>query len=194
MLEYIKGLLAELTPTNAVVENNGIAYIIQISLNTSSSLRANQECKIYLHEVIREDSRQLFGFTHKDERELFRLLISVNGVGANTARIMLSGLSAEELASAILSDNVGLLKTIKGIGAKTAQRIIIELRDKIGVIAVRSSDNFIGQSNTLHEDALQALTMLGFKKHIIDKVLRKILKDNVDATVEQIVKLALKEL
>jgi Holliday junction DNA helicase RuvA len=194
MLEYIKGLLVELTPANAVVENNDIAYMIQISMISSVQLVVNQECKLFLHEVIREDSRQLYGFINKEERELFRLLISVNGVGANTARIILSGLSPEELGAAILNDNIGLLKTVKGIGAKTAQRIVIELRDKMGVVSAAENNNFTLKSNTLHDDALQALTMLGFSRHHIEKVLRNILKDSDFVSVEQVVKQALKEL
>ncbi|MDD2199148.1 MAG: Holliday junction branch migration protein RuvA [Bacteroidales bacterium] len=195
MFEFITGYISELNPTYVVLENNGIGYIIQVSLNTSSKLKVHTECQIFIHEIIREDARFLYGFFDKAERELFRLLISVNGVGANTARIILSGLSAEELSHAIMTDNVGLLKTIKGIGAKTAQRIIIDLRDKIGVVGVADNNNFVVQNNTLHEDALQALTMLGFNKQVVDKVLRRILKNiNADTTVEQVVKSALKEL
>jgi holliday junction DNA helicase RuvA len=195
MYEFITGYISELSPTHVIIENNGIGFIVQVSINTSSQLKQNTECQVFIHEVIREDARLLFGFFDKAERELFRLLISVNGVGANTARIILSGMSPDELSNAIMTDNVGLLKTVKGIGAKTAQRIIIDLRDKIGVVSLADDDNFIAQNNTLHEDALQALTMLGFTKQAVDKVLRKILKNNdADTTLEKVVKSALKEL
>lgn len=195
MYEFITGYISELSPTHVIIENNGIGFIVQVSLNTSSQLKQHTECQVFIHEVIREDARLLFGFFDKAERELFRLLISVNGVGANTARIILSGMSPDELSNAIMTDNVGLLKTVKGIGAKTAQRIIIDLRDKIGIVSVAGDDNFIAQNNTLHEDALQALTMLGFTKQAVDKVLRNILKNiDADTTLEQVVKSALKEL
>jgi Holliday junction DNA helicase RuvA len=191
MFEYIKGLLSEINPTYAIVENNHIGYHINISLNTYSQLKKGQECMLYLHEIIREDSRSFFGFADKQERELFRLLISVNGVGANTGRLILSSINTNEIINAISSNNVDLIKSVKGIGTKTAQRIIIDLKDKI-------SDN-IGEikqisgieDNTLHKDALSALMMLGFSKPAVEKVLKKILKENTNLSLEDVVKVAL---
>ncbi|MDD4150427.1 MAG: Holliday junction branch migration protein RuvA [Bacteroidales bacterium] len=191
MFEYINGYLTEINPTYAIVENNGIGYHINISLNTFSQLKKGQECQLLIHEIIREDIHLLFGFIDKQERELFRLLITVNGVGANTARLIISSLSPVEVLVAISSNNVDLLKSVKGIGIKTAQRIIIDLRDKIADTDAEINQIFGVQNNTLHKDALSALTMLGFSKPAIDKVLKKILKDNAGISLEKTVKLAL---
>lgn len=191
MFEYIKGYLAEITPTYAIVENNDIGYHINISLYTYSQLKKGTECMLYVHEIIREDSRSLYGFIDKQERELFRLLISVNGVGANTGRLILSSIKPNEIVGAIAGNNVDLLKSVKGIGGKTAQRIIIDLKDKISDFGGELSD-FSGElDNTLHKDALSALMMLGFSKPAIEKVLKKLLKDNTDLSLEEVVKLAL---
>lgn len=191
MFEYINGYIAEITPTYVVLENSGIGYHINISLNTYGQLKKGQECQLVIHEIIREDSRSLFGFFDKQERELFRLLITVNGVGANTARLILSSVNSGELVNAISSNNVDVLKSVKGIGTKTAQRIIIDLKDKISNTDAEINQIFGEQSNTLHKDALSALQMLGFSKPAIEKVLKKILKDNAGLSLEEVVKLAL---
>lgn len=191
MFEYINGYLAEINPTYAIVENNGIGYHINISLNTFGRLKKGQECQLLIHEIIREDYHALFGFFDKQERELFRMLLTVNGVGANTARLILSSVSSGELVAAISSNNVDVLKSVKGIGAKTAQRIIIDLKDKISDSDAENIQIFGIQNNTLHKDAFSALTMLGFSKPAIDKVLKKILNENANLSLEETVKLAL---
>lgn len=191
MLEYIKGLLTELTPTSAVVENNGIAYFINISVNSYAGLKEGQECKLFLHEIIREDVHAMYGFVGKSEREVFRKLISVNGVGANTARLILSSLSSQNLIQAIAENNVNLLQSVKGIGTKTAQRIIIELKDKLSESEAGINEISGVLNNTLHKDALTALTMLGFAKPAVDKVLVKLLKDQSNYTLEGLIKQAL---
>ena len=191
MFEYINGYVTEISPTYAVLETGGIGYHINISLNTFSQLKKGQECQLLIHEIIREDSRSLFGFYNKQERELFRLLITVNGVGANTARLILSSVNSEELILAISSNNVDLLKSVKGIGTKTAQRIIIDLKDKISESDIEINQIFGEQNNTLHKDALSAFQMLGFSKSAIEKVLKKILKNGDKLTLEEVVKLAL---
>ncbi|MDR2010815.1 MAG: Holliday junction branch migration protein RuvA [Bacteroidales bacterium] len=191
MLEYIKGLLVELTPTNAIIENNDLGYCINISLNTYSGLKKGQECKLYLHEIIREDSHSLYGFAEKQERELFRALISVSGVGANTARLILSSVNTRDLVKAITENDVNSLKSVKGIGIKTAQRIILDLRDKLSGTEIENIQIFGTVNNTLQKDALTALTMLGFSKPAIEKVLTKLLKENSDLPLEELVKLAL---
>lgn len=191
MFEYIKGLLAELTPTYAVVENNGLAYFIHVSVNTYTGLKQGQECKLFLHEIIREDAHLLYGFLNKQERELFRHLISVNGVGSNTARLILSSVNTKDLVEAIAGNNVNLLQSVKGIGTKTAQRIIIELKDKISDSDIEINEIFGHINNTLHKDALTALTMLGFSKPAVEKVLSKLLKENNNLSLEEVIKLAL---
>lgn len=191
MFEYINGYIAEISPAYVILENGGIGYHISISLNTFGRLKKGQDCQLLIHEIIREDSRSLFGFFDKQERELFRLLISVNGVGANTGRLILSSVSPSELICGISANNVDLLKSVKGIGMKTAQRIIIDLKDKISDSDAEISQIFGEQSNTLHKDALSALQMLGFSKPAIEKVLKKILKDNTGLSLEQLVKLGL---
>lgn len=191
MFEYIKGLLVELTPTNAIVENNNIGYFINVSVITSASLKQGQECQLFIHQVIREDAQLLFGFVEKQERDIFRLLISVSGIGPNTARLVLSSISFVDLAEAVVKSNVALLQSVKGIGNKTAQRIIIELRDKISDISIENNQNFSSPNNTLQKDALVALTMLGFSKPIVEKVLVKLFKENNNLTLEEVVKRAL---
>lgn len=193
MFEYIKGDINELTPTNVVIENHGMGYIINISLNTYSQLSGHQSTQLFLHQVIRDDAHLLFGFKELKEREIFRLLISVSGVGANTARMMLSSLTADEIKKAIFSNNSKTLQDVKGIGAKTAQRIIIELKDKIGK-EDEMGEIVLPQDNTIREEALSALVMLGFAKNSIAKVLDKIIKANPPASVEELIKLALKQL
>ena len=191
--EYISGKLAELTPAAAIIEQAGLAYSIQISLNTFSHLRNKPEVKLYIHEIYREDSHDLFGFFDRGERELFRLLITVNGVGANTARMMLSSFPPAELQKAILNEDVNLIKSVKGIGIKTAQRVIIDLRDKLGK-AGENIQIFAGTDNTSREEALSALVMLGFNKNETIKVIDKLLASDPDLGVETLVKTALKRL
>jgi len=193
MYEFLKGEVRELSPTYVVLENNGIGFFINISLNTYSQLSNKEHSLIYIYEVIREDAHQLFGFFEKSEREIFMLLISVSGVGANTARVMLSSLSSNEIKDAILNGDVNLLKSIKGIGAKTAERIIIDLRDKVGKVEGSDKINF-KLDNTIKDEALSALVMLGFPKNKVDKIITIILKENSELRVESLIKEALKRL
>ncbi len=193
MIEYIKGDIIQLTPTYVTIETGGIGYSINISLTTYSRLENKKEFKILIHEVIREDSHQLFGFSADEEREIFRLLISVSGVGANTARMMLSSLSPDEIEKAILGSDSNLLKSVKGIGLKTAQRIIIDLKDKLGKHAA-SGEIFAFADNTRREEALSALVMLGFAKSTVSKTLDKIVREEKNLTVEEIIKRALKNM
>tara|TARA_R110001583_G_scaffold7286_3_gene36293 strand:+ start:18957 stop:19538 length:582 start_codon:yes stop_codon:yes gene_type:complete len=193
MFEYIKGDISELTPTAVIVENHGMGYYINITLNTYSQLSGHKSAQLYLHQVIRDDAHLLFGFKELKERDVFRLLISVSGVGANTARVMLSSLTAEEIKKAIFSNNSKTLQDVKGIGAKTAQRIIIELKDKIGK-EDELGEILLPQNNTIREEALSALVMLGFAKNTVTKVLDKVIKANAPASVEELIKIALKQL
>lgn len=193
MYEYIEGKISELNPASVVVDNQGIGYQIQISLNTYSALSGKENAVVFVHHVVREDAQLLFGFYSKSEREVFRQLLSVSGVGANTARMILSSMSPMEIKEAILSGNVAQLNTIKGIGLKTAQRIIVDLKDKIGK-SDPGHDFLNPRSNTNREEALSALVMLGFPKNIVEKVLDKLLKDNPAAKVEELVKQALKSI
>lgn len=191
MFEYIKGQLCELLPAYAIVETGGIGYNINISVNTFSALKQGSECKLYVHEIIRDDAHLLFGFTTVQERDLFRMLLSVSGVGANTARLILSSVSPDNLVAAIVSEDVALLKSVKGVGQKTAQRLVIELRDKISSINTENCDFFAASNNTLQKDALNALVMLGFGKPAVEKVLSKILKDNPNMSLEDLIKVSL---
>ncbi|MCD6347004.1 MAG: Holliday junction branch migration protein RuvA [Bacteroidales bacterium] len=191
--EYIKGQLTELSPTEAIVEQAGIGYNIQISLHSYTQIQGRKEISLFIHEIIREDTYDLFGFFGKDERALFRFLISVSGVGANTARMMLSSLSPEEIKEAILKDDVSVLKRTKGIGARTAERIIVDLRDKLGKLD--ESVQFLpGSDNTIRQEALSALIMLGFGKTDTAKVIDKLLLEKGKWNVELLVKAALKKL
>lgn len=197
MIEYIKGELAELTPALATIEAAGIGYGLNISLNTFSSIQGKKEVKLYVYEAIREDAHVLFGFATKKEREMFLLLITVSGVGANTARMMLSGLSVSELCNAISTGNARLIQSVKGIGKMTAQRIIVDLRDKIVSFGITDEIPMGGQmaapvNNQVKDEAVSALTMLGFAPAPSQKVVLQILQDQPDAPVEQVVKLALK--
>lgn len=193
MIDYIKGTITQIGPTYITLETGGIGYFINISLTTFSQLENKSETKILVHEVIREDSHLLYGFADNTEREIFRLLISVSGVGANTARMMLSSLTSEEIEKAILGSDVNLLKSVKGIGLKTAQRIIVDLKDKVGKHA-GSGEIFAFSDNTNREEALSALVMLGFAKSAVSKVLDKIVREEKNLTVEDIIKKALKNL
>ena len=201
MIEYLRGELAELSPAAAVIDCNGVGYLTSISLNTYSAIQGKKSCKLYVYEAIREDAYQLYGFADKQERELFLLLISVSGIGGNTARMILSALSSSELIHIISTENANLLKTVKGIGLKTAQRIIVDLKDKIktgAVAAAMGSEPGLPlpgtAGNEVMEEAVAALTMLGFAQAASQKVVLAILKETPDAPVEQVIKLALKRL
>ena len=193
MYEYIQGQLVELSPAYAVIDTGSIAYFINISLNTYSALEGKEGAKLYLHHVVREDAQLLFGFSEKQERELFRQLITVSGIGSNTARMMLSSLQPIELKTAILEGDVNVLKSVKGIGLKTAQRVIIDLKDKIGK-SDGSGLSGIPAGSMKKEEALSALVMLGFNKNAVDKTLNKIFKENPNLSVEELIKIALKRL
>ena len=198
MIEYIKGELTEITPAMAVIECNGLGYGINVSLNTYSAIQGKKEVKLYIYESIREDAYILYGFATKQERELFLLLISVPGIGGNTARMILSALTPSELCNVISSGNDKLLKTVKGIGLKTAQRIIVDLKDKISTTDIGTSTTSapisITANNEIYEEAIAALTMLGFAQAPSQKVVAVILKEEPDAAVEKVIKLALKRL
>ena len=193
MYEFISGKLVELNPAYAVIEAGGIGYQINISLNTFALLEGKSEATLYLHLVVREDAHLLYGFAAKEERELFRHLISVSGVGANTARVILSSLSPAEIKQAISQGDVNLLKQIKGIGLKTAQRIVVDLKDKIAKGSAEQ-EIFAQSNNTIREEALSALVMLGFTKAVAEKTISQILKNSPNQTVEGIIKDALKGL
>lgn len=192
MYDYIKGNVAELTPTYVVLDNHGVGYMINISLNSFNALQYQEDVvKVYVYEAIREDAHLLYGFTERRERELFLLLISVSGVGANTARMILSSLTPSDLEQTIVSENVGILKSVKGIGAKTAERIIVDLKDKIKL----STDTLLDKSQVTSEvfdEAMSALVMLGFTKQMSQKALKKLFTAEPTITVEQAIKKALK--
>jgi holliday junction DNA helicase ruvA len=202
MIEYIKGQLAELTPALAVVEAAGVGYALNISLTTYSGIQGKKEVKLYVHEALttggRDDSFTLFGFVNKQERELYRLLITVSGVGANTARMMLSSMNPTELCNAIANGDERMIKAVKGIGLKTAQRIIVDLRDKIMASGIANELHVRGEkaestlNNAVKEEAVAALTMLGFSPAPVAKVVVSILQKQANLPVEQVVKEALK--
>lgn len=203
MIEYIRGEVAELTPALAVIEAAGVGYALNISLNTYTALQGKKEARLFVHEVLvaggRDDSFTLFGFASRQERELYRLLVSVSGVGGNTARMILSSVSPRELCDIIASGNDKMLKTVKGIGLKTAQRIIVDLKDKIVTSGVAQEIPASGGqtsmvNNDVKDEAVSALTMLGFAPAPSQKVVVAILQDNPDLPVEQVVKLALKQI
>ena len=190
MIEYIKGQLADLTPTYAVIDCNGVGYLLNISVPTFSSLEGKTEAKLLVHEAIREDAHTLYGFINEQERSLFRLLIGVSGVGANTARMILSSISAPQLEQIILSGDHATLKKVKGIGSKTAERIIVDLKDKIKPIG----DTLILQqsmTNEVFDEALAALVMLGFNRLQSQKVLKKLFDSEPSLKVEVAIKKAL---
>lgn len=195
MIDYIKGQIAELSPTELILENNGIGYRILISLQTYEAFRSKTQTTAYIHHYLREDDEQYYGFASKDERELFRLLIGASGIGVASARMMLSTLSTEELRQAILAEDINRIKSIKGIGLKTAQKLVLELKDKI-VKGGGSSNSalFKADQSALADEATLALTMLGFSKANIAKVMPALLKENPDAKVEELIKAALKRL
>jgi len=205
MIEYIKGELTELTPTYATVEAAGVGYGLNISLNTYSALqnKSNRDSaglvKVYVYEAIREDAYVLYGFYNKKEREMFELLITVSGVGTNTARMMLSGMTVSELCNAISTGNAKFIQNAKGVGKMTAQRIIVDLKDKIVALGIADEIPAGGTlqapvNNAVRDEAVAALTMLGFAPAPTQKVVVQILQQQPDAPVEQVVKLALKQI
>ena len=198
MYEYIKGQLASLEPTQAVIDCGGVGYLLEISLNTYEALRRADvaQVKLYAHHVVREDAQQLFGFYDLAEREMFRLLVGVNGVGNQTARVMLSSLTVDDLRTAIQTQDVRTVQRVKGIGAKTAQRIVLELADKIGVVSSQTAVAG-GQQNQARDEAQTALVMLGFAKPAVEKLLSSSQwrrDDGSPMTVEEIIKEGLKRL
>lgn len=193
MITQIRGRLVEKNPTYVVVDCSGVGYLLHISLQTYSSLGEDEAIKMYTHLSIREDAHTLYGFYTKTEREVFRLLISVSGVGPSIARTMLSSMTSEEIQNAIASENVGLIQSVKGIGAKTAQRVIVDLRDKI-LKTFDIDEVSVQTNNTNKEEALSALEVLGFSRKQSDKVVSNILKESPEATVELLIKKALKSL
>lgn len=195
MYDYIKGTIIELTPTEVILECNNIGYSLLISLQTYEVLQGHGTAVVYVHHYIREDEELFYGFATKDERELFRLLISVSGIGVASARMMLSTLTSEEIRQAILSENVARIKSVKGIGFKSAQRLVLELKDKV-VKGEGSADSalFTAPNSAVVDEATTALVMLGFSKANIAKVMPAILKENPNAKVEDIIKAALQKL
>ena len=204
MIDYIKGELAELTPAQAVIEAAGVGYALNISLNTYTAIQGKKDVKLFVHESLvtggRDDSYTFFGFASKQERDLYRLLITVSGVGANTARMILSSASPSELCNAISTSNERLLKGVKGIGLKTAQRIIVDLKDKVVALGIAQEvtmgegGNTVAVNNEVMDEAVSALTMLGFSPAPSAKVVKALLEENAAMPVEQVVKEALKRI
>ncbi len=194
MITYLRGDITQRTPTYVVVDVNGVGYLVHISLNTYSQIEKKDEVKILTHLHIKEDSHTLYGFADEAERSLFRHLISVSGVGPNTAQIVLSSLSADELRAAIIGEQEQVFRAVKGIGPKMAKRIILDLKDKLVKDSGDLPLTFPSQNNTIREEALSALVALGFQKIAVQKVLNHLLKDQTIQSVEQLIKLALREL
>lgn len=193
MYEYLIGRLADVTPTYAIVDCNGVGYHVDITLNTYTEIKDLNEVKLLVHYVVREDAHLLYGFAQESEREMFRLLISISGVGVNTARVMLSSLTVDELKEAVVSQNVKKVQSVKGIGAKGAQRIILELQDKIGKVSENALSAMFASNQNL-EDALAALTIMGYPKANADKVLQAINKKTPGLSVEDLIKQGLQAL
>jgi Holliday junction DNA helicase RuvA len=193
MITYVKGRLVEKAPTSVVIECNGIGYLINISLNTFSQIPDNENLKLYTHLQIKEDSHTLYGFHTIKEREIFRLLISVSGIGSSIARTMLSSISPDQIIEAISRENVSLIQSVKGIGSKTAQRVIIDLRDKI-LKVYDLDEGFASSNNTNKEEALSALEVLGINKKSSVKLVNKIVLENPDISAESIIKETLNKL
>jgi Holliday junction DNA helicase RuvA len=194
MYEFISGPVADLTPAYAVINAGGVGYYLNISLQTFSEIERQTEALLYVHFTVREDAQILYGFASRQEREVFRRLISVSGVGGNTARMVLSTYSPAELANIISSENAVLLKNVKGLGLKTAEKIIVELRDKMMGITESAAVKDMAAGDATHSEALAALAMLGFSRAASDKVVRAIMKDNPALPVEEIIRLSLKKL
>ncbi len=191
MIEYLSGTIAEINPTYVVVDVSGVGYFLNISLFTFEQIKDKKEVKIFVHQIIREDSFTLYGFADKDEREIFRLLISVSGIGAATARLMLSSLKPDEIRTAIVTGDVQLIKSVKGIGLKTAQRIIVDIKDKVDS---KSRDTLIVGSESNRNEAIDALVVLGFSRKAVEKAVHKVLSANPQASVEYIIKESFKYL
>lgn len=199
MYDYLRGAIAELTPTYAVVECGGVGYIVAISLQTYTALEGREEALVYVHYVVREDTQQLYGFAERTERDLFRLLIGVSGVGGGTARMILSTYTPSELSTIISTENAVLLKNVKGLGLKTAQKIIVDLRDKVAAVVAGGALSAdvsapMAISSEVYTEAVAALGMLGFGKAASEKVVKRVLKENPSAEVEVVIRLALKQL
>lgn len=194
MIYSIRGLVQELTPTFAVIEAGGIGYYVSLSLQTSQNLKLNSEVFLFIQQIIREDAHLLFGFFSKEEKEMFNLLISVNGVGPVSALILLSSLSLSEASSAILSGNSGLIQKVKGIGVKTAERIIVDLRDKVGAFSISDEKLSNLVNNKIKNEALSALEVLGISKKVSEKIADRILKQNPEVSIEELVKEILKNI
>ncbi|MDR0728526.1 MAG: Holliday junction branch migration protein RuvA [Prevotellaceae bacterium] len=194
MYEFIKGFVAELTPTYVVIDAGGIGYAVHISLQTYGHIGQTQQVQLWLHHIVREDAEQLYGFFDKEEREIFRLLVGVSGVGPNTARMVLSSLSSAEVRHVIQHDDVQRLQGIKGIGMKTAQRIVVDLKDRIGKTLLSSGGNGAPLPKAVHEEAMAALIMLGFAKAPAEKAIQSLIRENTLYTAEQLIKAALKRL
>ncbi len=192
MITHINGKLVQKTPTYVVIECGGVGYAIHISLHTYEKIGAEEQLKLYTHQVIKEDSHTLYGFVDEDERMLFILLLSVSGVGPNTARLMLSSLKPADIKQAISTNNWALIKTVKGIGEKTAQKVVIDLKNKIKLDDISDGSSFTGIRNLIVEEALSALVMLGFSKIEAEKSLQKVRQQNPQYTVEELVKNTLK--
>ncbi|MGM9832810.1 MAG: Holliday junction branch migration protein RuvA [Candidatus Limisoma sp.] len=191
MYDYLRGEIAEIAPTYAVIDCGGVGYYVNISLNTYTAIQNLREAKLFVYEAIREDAYTLYGFRNKEEREMFELLISVSGVGPNTARMILSSLTVDDLMSVIASGNSGMLKSVKGIGAKTAQRIIVDLKDKVASVGGAAAVAETG-SGEAYEEAVAALIMLGFTRAAVQKAVGKLLREQPSLKVEEIIKMALK--
>lgn len=202
MIEYVRGIVDELTPTTAVIECGGVGYMLNISLNTYTALQGKSEARLFVYESIREDAWTLFGFSTKDERTLFLALLVVSGVGGNTARTILSTFSPSELCDIIMNENAKLLTTVKGLGKKTAEKIIVELKDKVASLGIQATSvSAHGEAapapsynKEVHDEAIEALKMLGFPPAPAAKAVRAILKDDPNAPVEKVIKLGLKML
>jgi len=200
MLEFLRGKIDELTPATATIDCNGVGYLLNISVNTYSAVNGKEEAKLYVQEAIREDAYVLYGFATKQERALFMQLVSVSGIGPNTARTILSAFSPAELCDIIVNGNDKILKTVKGLGPKSAQRIIVDLRDKVGLLGItpQSVEGTEAAAPALnqqvHDDAIEALKALGYPPAPCTKVVRAILKDDPTATVEHVIKMAFKML
>lgn len=194
MIYSLRGFVQELTPTFAVVEVNGVGYYVSVSLQTSQNLKLNSEVFLYIQQIIREDAHLLFGFFTKEEKEMFNLLISVNGVGPVSALILLSSLSLSEAANAILSGNSGLIQKVKGIGVKTAERIIIDLRDKVGGFSISEEKLSNLVNNKIKNEALSALEVLGISRKVSEKIADRVLKHNPEVSIEELVKEILKNI
>ncbi|MBC8303245.1 MAG: Holliday junction branch migration protein RuvA [Pelagibacterales bacterium] len=193
MITQLKGRMVEKSPTEVVIDCNGVGYLVNISLNTFSKLTVSESISLFTHLQVKEDSHTLFGFFEKTERNLFRQLISVSGIGASTARTMLSSLSPNEIQSAIISGDVSTIQSVKGIGLKTAQRVIIDLKDKVSLIS--ENDQFIGNiNNTNQDEALSALEVLGYSRKQTSRVIEMLLNNSPELSVEELIKGALKKM